>query len=339
MKYYILKKLTHYLTQFEKINHIKRVENNTIKIEFNDRKNLYFNMTKGSAFVYIKESKDINKKIFNAPFDVVLQKRFNNSNVQKVYLRNDDKVLNIVSKSKSSYKEQTTILQLEFTGKNTNIVILDEKDIVLEALRHIDEWTSTRVVKVGSKLDELQKPDFNYEHKEIDDIEQYLIDVYNSKLEKELENIKKQKIGQLKKQIIKIEKILKNLDDVEQLENKSIKLNEEAVSIVSQLYSMNGYEKNLNIKKSNDLFRDSKKAKAKAKNQYIEQLNLSQKLDFYKRLIDTVQKCENIDELEFYFPKKDKNQIKTKKQHHIKAFLLMGLRLCLDVMKEKIYIF
>lgn len=66
MKHFVLKKIVTYIKEFSNINHIKRVENNTIKIEFNNKKSLYFDMTKGSSNIYIKMSKDINKKIFNA---------------------------------------------------------------------------------------------------------------------------------------------------------------------------------------------------------------------------------------------------------------------------------
>jgi len=339
MKYYLLKQIAQYIGNFTTINHIKRVDNNIIKIEFNDRKVVYFDMTKGNSSVFMKKEKDINKKIFTAPVDVMLQKRFNNSKIAQVYLRDDDKVLNIVVKSKSSYKEQTTILQLEFTGKNTNIIILDTKDIILEALRHIDEWTSTRIVKVGHKLDKLEKPEFNYEVNNVDNIEEYLENVYNKKVSKELENIKKQKLNQLQKQMVKIKKILDNLEDVEELEKKTEFLNQEAINIVAKLYLKSGYEKNNDIKKSNDLFRDSKKAKAKAKNQHIEHLNLSQKLDFYNRLVDTIKNCQTIDEVEFYFPKKDKNQKKTKKQNPYQSFFIDGYKIMLGRdERENIYL-
>lgn len=339
MKHYILDTIVHYMSTLKTIHHIKRIENNTIKIEFNDKKSLYFDMTKGGAIVYIKEQKDIQKKTFNAPFDIALQKRFNNAKIEKVYLRNNDKVINIVVKSKSSYKEQTTLLQLEFTGKNTNIIILDTNDIILEALRHIDEWTSLRVVKVGQKLQELEKPNFVFEQNSINDIELYLKEIYNNRTKKELENIKKQKTNQLKKQILKIEKILNNLDDVEQLKKNALYFNTQATQIVAKLYQYEGYEKSINIKKSNDLFRDAKKAKAKAKNQYIEKLNLSQKNDFYKRLIDTIENCNSIDEVEFYFPKKDKNQKKTKKQNPYQSFFIDGYKIMLGRdERENIYL-
>lgn len=339
MKYYILKQIAQYIGNFTTINHIKRVDNNIIKIEFNDRKVLYFDMTKGNSSVFIKQEKEINKKIFTAPVDMMLQKRFNNSKIDQVYLRNDDKVLNIVVKSKSSYKEQITILQLEFTGKNTNIIILDTQDIVLEALRHIDEWSSIRIVKVGHTLDRLEKPDFTYEVNNVDNIEEYLKTVYNKKVSKELKNIKNQKMKQLEKQKTKIKKIVDNLDNIEQLEKKAQYLNQEATQIVANLYQKNGYEKNQDIKKSHDLFRDSKKAKAKVKNQYIEQLNLSQKLNFYNRLCDTIRNCQTIDEVEFYFPKKDKNQKKTKKQNPYQSFFIDGYKIMLGRdERENIYL-
>jgi len=339
MKHYILKEITHYIADLTAVNHIKRIDNNTIKIEFNDKKNLYFEMVKGGAIVYKKNTKNIIKKKFTAPFDIALQKRFNNSKIEKVYLRNDDKVLNIVVKSKSSYKEIRTVLQLEFTGKNTNIIILDEKDIVLEALRHIDEWTSMRIVKVGQKLKELEKPSFTFEENSIENIEEYLEDIYNKKSAKELENIKKQKISNIRKQIDKITKILNSLEDVEMLHKKAIELNDEATMIVGKLYELDGYEKSIQILRSNDLFRDSKKAKAKAKNQYIEKLNLTQKKDFYNRLILSIEGACNIDEVEFYSPKKEKNQIKTKKANPYQSFFIDGYKIMLGRdERENIYL-
>ena len=329
MKHYILKQLSQHLSNFNSIKYIKRVTNNTIKVEFNDRNIFYFDMAKGNSIVYKKDAKELNKKDFNAPFDVMLKKRFSNSKVAKVYLRNDDKVLNIEVQSRSSYKEQITVLQLEFTGKNTNIIILDKDDVILEALRHIDEWTSSRVIKVGLKLKELEKPDFEYEQKKCEDIEKFLFDIYTQRELKELENLKKQKTIQIQKQIKKIEKILNSLEDIDSLEQKAITLNDEATNIVSTLYESSGYEKSIKVKESNDLFRDSKKAKAKARNQHIEQLNLSQKLEFFNRLINTVQNCQTTDEIEFYFPKKDKNQIKTKKAEPYQKFFVDGFKIML----------
>ncbi|MEA3512081.1 MAG: NFACT RNA binding domain-containing protein, partial [Campylobacterota bacterium] len=339
MKYYILKQLVNHLKSRTNLKYIKRVDNNTIKIEFNDQEIYYFDLTKGNSFIYKKSVNDSVKKDFNAPFDVILKKRFTNSTIEDISLLNDDKIIQIYVKSKSSYKTQTTILQLEFTGKNTNIIILDENTIILEALRHIDEWSSLRVVKVGIKLKELDKPDFKYEDKHIEDMDKFLLDLYTSRENKELESLKKQKNIQIKKQIRKLKKILDSLDDIETLEKNSIKYNLEASEILNNLYKLSGYEKSLKVLNSNDLFTKSKKAKQKVKNQYIENNNLTLKLEYYQRLISIIENCTTKDEIEFYLPKKDKNQIKTKKAQPYKSFFIDGYKIMLGRdERENIYL-
>jgi len=42
----------------------------------------------------------------------------------------------------------------------TNIIIIDQDEIVLEALRHINHSISSRVVEVGSKLLPLEQKNF-----------------------------------------------------------------------------------------------------------------------------------------------------------------------------------
>lgn len=339
MKYYILKEITHFLTKFKVIKHIKRVDNNTLKIEFSRDDIFYFDMTKSNSCIFKKDENGNIKKDFNAPFDVILQKRFTNTKIEDIYLLNDDKILCFKLSSKSAYKMQTTILQLEFTGKNTNAIILDENGVILEALRHIDEWTSTRVVKSGVKLISLEKPDFEYEIKQVEDIERYLYDVYRTKEQNQLKSVKKQKILQIDKNIRKLKKILNSLEDVQKLEKSSMELNEKASLILNELYRFEGFEKNQKIKESNDLFTKSKKAKQKAKNQYIERTNLSQKLEFYQRLRGIIEDCKTISEVEFYIPKKDKNQTKTKKANPYQSFFIDGYKIMLGRdERENIYL-
>lgn len=125
---------------------------------------------------------------------MLLQKRFNNSKIQEIKIYNEDKVINIKVNSSSSYKKLTTILQLEFTGKHTNIIILDENRVVLEALRHIDEFSSSRIVKTGHKLEEIPKQNFVFKEHKVENIEAYLYEIYEKKEQKVLENIKNRKV-------------------------------------------------------------------------------------------------------------------------------------------------
>ena len=212
MKYFLLKQVVGYLADnAQSIKQIKRIDNNLIIIEFNNKNIIYIDITKGNSTIFKSEKILTAKKDFNAPFDVTLQKRFINSRIEKIELYNDDKIINIKVNSSSSYKKLTTILQLEFTGKHTNIIILDENRVILEALRHIDEFSSSRVVKVGIKLDEIPKQDFVFKEDSVNDIESYLFEIYKQKELKSLENIKKQKVQQLEKKAKKLSKTINSL--------------------------------------------------------------------------------------------------------------------------------
>ena len=359
MKFYLLKALKEYLNTLSHIKNIKRVDNNIIKIEFSKDDIIYFDMTKGNSHAFIKPFHDKIKKDFQAPFDVVLNKKFTNANINKVYLLNDDKVLNIEIIAKSSYKKELITLQLEFTGKNTNIIILNEQKVILEALRHIDEFKSSREVKVGIELEELSSPNFEFEQKECKDIVEVLKQTYLTNENKLLSNIKKQKITQIEKQEKKINKILNSLYDVEVLEEKSSKAYEKANLLLSNLHNIKPYSKSVELidftgnkvsveidssfasisSYANHIFKTAKKLKQKALNQYLEYENLSLKIKFYERLKTTIKNCISIEEIEFYIPKKDKKQTKTKKAQPYQSFFIDGFKVMLGRdERENIYL-
>lgn len=359
MKYYILKEVVEYLSsRAHSIRLIKRIDNNIIIIEFNNKDILYFDMAKGNSSIFKTKQTLKSKKDFNAPFDVVLQKRFNNSKVESIELYNDDKIINIKVNSSSSYKQLTTILQLEFTGKHTNIIILDENRVILEALRHIDEFSSSRVVKVGIKLDEIPKQDFVPKIEVVENIENYLYEVFEQKESKNLENLKKQKILQIEKKIKKLEKTINSLPKKEELEKDSITLYEKANLILANLHTLSPYQESFKTydyqgneveieldcsssasKYSNDLFKKAKKAKQKSQNISLEKDNLDEKVSFLKRMINNLKEASTIEECEFLYPKKERNQAKVKKAQPYESFFFEGYKIMLGTsQRENIYL-
>lgn len=359
MKYYILKSITTFFSHFQNIKHIKRVDNNLLKIEFSKEEIYYFDMQKGNSLIYTKDIHENIKKDFKSPFDIALQKKFTNARVNKVYLENEDKILNMEVLAKSKYKQEIVTISFEFTGKNTNVVIFDDKRIVIEALRHIDEDKSSRVVKVGTYLENIVKPDFEYEQKEIVNIKSFLLEIYTKKQSKELENLKKQKINQINKQIKKIQNILDKLEDITILENKSQELSKKGNLLLSHLHTIKAYAKSIKINDFDGnevevqldtkyptpsvyvdfLFASSKKLKQKIKNQYIEEENLSQKLEFLERLILRINEATATETIEFYMPKKDKKQTKTKKIEPYQSFFIDGFKIMLGRdERENIYL-
>ncbi len=359
MKYFVLKEIVEFLrSNAQNIKYIKRIDNNTIIIEFNNKNVIYFDLTKGNSSIFKSHKNLLSKRDFNAPFDINLQKRFNNAKIENIELYNNDKVINIKVNSSSSYKKLTTILQMEFTGKHTNIIILDENRVVIEALRHIDEFASSRVVKVGVKLEEIPQQNFVFKEDIVDDIESYLYEIYEENELKNLENLKKQKIQQVSKKVKKIEDILNDLPKKEDLEKESQELYEKANLILSNLHNIKPYQKILETydfkgnevkidleeksspsKFSNELFKKAKKAKQKASNIGLEKDNLIEKLEFLNRLINNIKVCTSVEECEFLFPKKEKNQIKTKKSQPCEIFFFDGYKILLGTsQRENIYL-
>ena len=351
MKYYILKAMSEYLQGcVHTIRLAKRVQNNTILLEFNDRNEIYFDLTKGDSLIYKKEQRLNRSKDYNAPFDTLLQKRFNNSKVDRVELHNDDKIIRFYVRSKSSYKELKTILQLEFTGKYTNIILLDENEIILEALRYIDEYSSVRVIKVGEKLQEIPKQDFVPKIEPIEDIEKLLFELYENKEQKLLQGVKKTKHSQLLKQIKKLDQTINSLPKKEQLESESEVMYEEANLILNHLHEIKPYQTSIEVfdysgeKReiqlktegspsvyANSLFKKAKRLKQKSINIRIEKENLEQKLEFYQRMSHQVEVAQTIDDIEFLLPKKQKNQTKTKKAEPYESFFFQGYKIMLGV--------
>jgi len=355
VKYFLLKELVRYLIEnTQNIKLIKRIDNNIIIIEFNNRNIIYFDMSKGSSTVF-KSQKILNaKKDFNAPFDVALQKRFYNSKIENIEMYNNDKIINIKVNSSSSYKKLSTILQLEFTGKHTNIIILDENRIIIEALRHIDEFSSSRVIKVGIKLDEIPKQNFIPKMEVVEDIEKHLYKIYEEKESKNLENLKKQKISQIKKKIKKLEKTINSLAKKEELEAESNSLYEKANLILSNLHNIKSYQKSFKTydyegneieisleecaspsRYSNDLFKKAKKAKQKALHISLEKDNLDEKLEFLYRMINGLENAKDIEECEFLYPKKEKNQKRTKKAQPYESFFFEGFKIMLGTSERE----
>ena len=359
MKYFLLKQIVQYLSvNTQNIKFIKRIDNNIIIIEFNNKNVIYIDISKGNSTIFKCKNSLSSKKDFNAPFDVALQKRFNNSKIENIELYNEDKIINIRVNSSSSYKKLTTILQLEFTGKHTNAIILDENRIIIEALRHVDEFSSSRVVKVGIKLDEIPKQTFIPKIDEVADIEEYLYEIYEEKEKQSLENIKKQKISQIDKKAKKLKKTIESLPKKEELEIESNMFYEKANLILSNLHNIKPYQKILKVynyqgieveidleekasasKYSNDLFKKAKRAKQKASNISLEKDNLDEKLEFLLRLMNNINSAISIEECEFLSPKKERNQIKTKKAQTYESFYFEGYKIMLGTSeRENIYL-
>ena len=344
MKLSHLKQILTYLKQFSKISAIYRVSDSVMKIAFDKNNDIYFNMQRSNSSIYKTEPFN-RSKIYNAPFDVVLSKRFNRSNILDMTLLNNDKIISIKTEMVSAYKSEITFLQIEFTGKYTNIIILDENKIVLEALRHIDLFSSFREVKVAHKLLDVPKAPFQAKEYPINDIETFLYEVYNKEQTSKLASIKKQKIALLNKKLSKLQKLYDLLDDEQKLQEEATTYQHYGNLVLSNLYKLKPYtspiklddydgsviEVELDKKFSNishisdSFFSRSKKAKQKAKNLHIERDSLASKIKHLQLFINTVENITNLEKISLLFPKKVKTK-KVKTNDSIEVFWIEGYK-------------
>jgi len=340
MTRYQLTKVADYLSRYKKINNLYRVDDTIIKIEFGKGEAIFFDMKKGDSHAFLKDDYKV-LKYYNAPFDVVLKKRFANATITNIYVEDKNRVLRIETKKSSGYKEQITTLVLEFTGRNTNAIIIDEDEVILEALRHIDSFTSSREIKVGVKLEKIPPRNFTPKNQEeIEDIEKFLKNEYQKREIVKLNSAKSQKLLTIQKRIDKFEALLQKIPSEEELQKKMQESYKNADIILSNLHNIKGYEKEFILKDfegnevcitlpkeakspshaSKILYNQAKKYKQKLQNSHIERENLLSKIEFYKNMKQLISRAKTLDEINLYLPKPKKNEKQKKQDSNIETF-------------------
>lgn len=339
MKHYELKKVTELLSGFRKIVIAKRVEDNIIKFVFDKNECVYVDLKRGNSTWFMCENY-LARKSYSAPFDVILAKHFARSSIVNVEVEQNNRIMRIEVQSGSQYKSVKTTLQLEFTGRNTNAIILDENGVVLEALRHIDSRVSFREISVGKTLLPLPERELKETPQEIEDIKSYLFDIYEKRQTQFLLLAKESKLSIINKKLKRLEKQMNSLALESELDEKSKKLNSDATLVLANIGKIKPYEKEVTLEDfdgqmrtvalpkdshnaqnaSNILFANSKKLRQKAKYVHIERENLQEKIDFLKKLTSLIQNAKSIDEVQVLFPKQQKKAKKIKEEPYESFF-------------------
>ena len=349
MKLNELKEVTKYLQKYNSITSIGRVDDTIIKIVFNKGEVLFFDMKRGDSHIFKKEDYK-RAKLFQAPFDVVLYKRFNRSHIDSFELVEGNRILRLHVSANSSYKAQSAILQFEFTGRNTNAIILDENEIILEALRHIDSSVSYRSIKVGDKLEELEVKEFSEKPSNIgEDIEEYFKNEYIKRSVLKLNQVKNQKLIALQKKIDKLQKLLNGLENEDVLLSKSEKYEFWGTLVLSNLHQVKAYQKSMKIddfegneveiifpkeartpsEAGNLLFKSAKKLKRKAKSLYKERESLSEKIQFLENMKKVIGRAKDESEINILLPRQKQVKKAKKTQVSYESFFMEGFKIML----------
>lgn len=337
MKYKTLMQIADFLKKFEKINSIKRVGDRVILIEFDKQNTIFFDMDKQNSAIY-KNDDYKNLKSYKAPFDVILSKRFNASNLINLEVLENNRILFIKAKKSGSYKEIVSNLYFEFTGRFTNIIITDENDNILEALSHYEN--TNRSIKPGKTLKHLSQITIKEKPSQIIvNFDEFLKSEFEKINSKKLFDIKNSKITILDKKIDSLTKNLTELESQENLLEKSINLNKKGEILTANLHLLNDFQKEFVLKDFNGndvffkcentpkleakrLFDESKKLRQKASGVKFEKANLNEKIEFFQNLKELVKNVSNLDEIEALFPKKSKKLPSNKESEIIENFYI-----------------
>jgi predicted ribosome quality control (RQC) complex YloA/Tae2 family protein len=332
MKAFVLVRIAAKLKTYKIIKKAFRVDENLILLQFDNDK-FYFDLTKGSGDIYINIDYPLSRK-FQAPFDIVFEKKFTKAKLIDVFAK--ERILTIVVKNQNRFKEEIVKIRFEFTGRYTNAIILDENDIVIESLRHISESISSRIVKPGIKLSELDSIEIKEKIFEIDDLEKYTKELFNKKYGSRLKQKKESLIKKIDKKIKEIKYKIKKLDNEEELLKKSELYKKYADIAMINLNRIKPFDKELKttdfngkeiiipipiLKNINEIgnyyYNKAKKVKKKAKNIHIEKEHLNSQLEFLQNYKSLIEKTDNLASLNYYKPAK-----KEKKEENIAEFFI-----------------
>ena len=337
MKYQHLIQICEFLQKFKTLSHIKRVGDNLFKLSF-DSYELFFDMNKTACNIH-KNGNFVENKIYKAPFDGVLAKRLVKSKIVQISVPENNRILHIKTELKASYKAFISNLYFEFTGRFTNVIITDEKGIILEALRHLDN--DIRSIRVGRVLTPL--PPTKIKEKEVEKIEnfdEFFVSEFEKLNSQNLVQTKNSKLMQIDKKLEILRENLASVPKESELLAKAENLANLGQVLSANLYNLSDWQREFCLNDENgesvefklenspkiamnEFFNDAKKMRQKAANSHKQSENLNEKIEFYENLKNLIANAKTCEELEILLPKKRISaNLKEKNAEFVQSFYI-----------------
>ena len=336
--------LQKYLSQYTTIQKAKRIGENTILLRFDRDYEFGFMMTRGESTVY-RSTQNPFLQNYNAPFDNALESLITHSKIRSIEIVANDRVLRFNLESKSSYKSKNIALQFEFTGRHTNVILLDENEQIIEALRHIDASKSFRVVRPGVTLLPLKQRE-QKETQSDHDIEKIVDQNYRDLTQKKIDATKQNLTAEVERKLKKVLKRLDALPNEEKLEEEIEKYtlyggitlaNLHAIQPFDKVLKTLDYEGNeITIELPSDTPKNripdhfyllAKKRKNRAKHIYLERENLESKIDFLNRLKTMIATASDMQELSTFIPHKTAQKKEKNRNEDGEVFWVQGYKI------------
>ena len=251
----------------------------------------------------------------------MLKKHFSSVNIKDIYVPKNNRILIFKISASKAYKSFELKIYFEFTGRNTNVIMVDENDIVLCALRYVDK--SYRVVKTGLKLEPLKEIEIKEKSEEITNFDEYFKSSFENLTKQELLNTKKIKLAKLDKKIKALNTIMQGLEQENELLKRADEHSKRADLLFCNLHEIQNFQRKFSLKdfegnevhfelsknakeSANDFYKLAKKLKQKAKNIHLQRQNLQDKLENLQELQKLIKLAKSKVELEILLPNKEK---------------------------------
>ncbi len=325
MPYALLHHLAHLLKQQNKIT--IRHHQNLLSL---DTPHYLFKalMQQAQSYVYVDTTR---LSVAKTPFNLALEKYASNAKILDAFLENEDRILKIALECPHAYKKIRSYLQLEFTGKHSNAILLDMQNKVIEALHFVRETQSYRPVLKNQVLLALQKPHFKrppLEPLSTPDFLQDLQDLHHAHSAKLLSTKKSNLEGLWLKKKQNLQAVLQGLPSEAHLSSLAQQKHTQASLILSNLHRLDpkaiyspvlkleneGIELPKNARclsdAANKLFRESKKCKQKSAHVALQRDNLTSKIAFLDAKLALLEHA-SLEELNLLTPLKNTAKKKT----------------------------
>lgn len=338
----VLEEIAGLFANFKMINYIARIDDNLIILRL-DSMDFYIDLNKSQSSIFCSKKPILPARKYNAPFDFALQKYFLKAQILACQIDGNNRILRIMATKKLQYKTLVSTLQLEFTGKYTNAIILNEEKIILESLRKLAQ--NSRIVKNGIILLDLKQPEIAPKRQKINNILEFLHKNYELTLEKNLAKLKSRALKSLEKNVKKLHILLENLATKENLIEESNKYFElgnalqnaaryeildNEIKIIdfnnkTQFFQINFSNPRINL--INESFNIAKKLRSKANNIELQKQNLEQNIAFLEAKINMIKNASDESSIKILFPPKIARQ-KQEKHQKFESFFIDEFKIC-----------
>lgn len=341
MKLSYLKAISELFSGYKSIFSLRRLEDNLLLLIL-DFDEYYLDKTKGNSRIFISKERILGSP-YNAPFDVALSKYCSRAKLLSCSLDGFNRILILEFLHQSQYKEQKLCLHFEFTGKHTNVILIDAEGVVLEALRHISQNRSIRVIKPQKPFTPLPQPSKPTEIEKIANIKELLEREYSVLYANRLEQKRAVVLRNLQKKLSSIQEHLSSLPRIEDLQAESATYSQYGSLILSSLHTLKYFHSPLVLKDyqgqevsitfpskirsfaegANYFFALSKKLNKKIENLHIQIENLNSKIEFLHSQISFVKQSQDIEDLGIFSQKLQKSK-EIKKEYE--SFFIDGVK-------------